>query len=179
MTELEQLHGRAGACRSCSAPVVWTTTIAGKSIPLDPDPHPDGNVVPDGTRVRVLTDAEMPATTPAWRAHWTTCPHANQHRRRTHPTPPADLTTTYQPATDDTTPTVRVVRLLDHDAPDGPTVRAVTITTTCPTCGRPRGTPHPLHIHDHTTHTHHVIDRWTNPCRHIDLHTHLLTTQNR
>jgi hypothetical protein len=33
-------------CRSCPARIRWVTTLAGKPMPLDWDPTPDGNVIP-------------------------------------------------------------------------------------------------------------------------------------
>ena len=31
-------------CRSCDAEIIWTSTPTGKSMPLDANPNPDGNV---------------------------------------------------------------------------------------------------------------------------------------
>lgn len=69
-------------CRSCGAPIVWVITEAGKRMPIDREPHPDGNVIPsvdlDGkVRARVVT---APFDGNAWRSHFVTCPNANQHR---------------------------------------------------------------------------------------------------
>lgn len=76
-------------CSSCGAPIIWATTTNGKSMPVDPDPHPAGNVT--------LTDALFPGTPPeatvtagpiagGHRSHFVTCPHAatwRNHRART------------------------------------------------------------------------------------------------
>lgn len=59
-------------------------------MPIDYDPHPEGTVIPveggtlPGTiRAHVLTRDELAAHTgDRWRAHWETCPNADQHRRR-------------------------------------------------------------------------------------------------
>lgn len=80
-------------CSGCGAPVRWVLTVGGRRMPLDPDPHPDGNVVRvtiDGglVRAKVLTGAEMPAQDVAWRAHWTTCPASEGFRRRKTATTP-------------------------------------------------------------------------------------------
>jgi len=32
-----------GVCSLCRRPVIWATTVYEKSIPLDPEPDPDGN----------------------------------------------------------------------------------------------------------------------------------------
>lgn len=58
-------------------------------MPLDVDPHPEGNVVPvfeaagRPARARVLTKGELPAKVPAWRSHFVTCPKAGLFRRST------------------------------------------------------------------------------------------------
>lgn len=31
-------------CRKCGEPIRWTMTMKGKNLPIDPDPHPGGNV---------------------------------------------------------------------------------------------------------------------------------------
>lgn len=75
------------ACSSCAAPIRWVVTLGDKRMPLDVDPHPDGNIVrtvtPDGSvRARVLNGDELPAQETAWRSHFVTCPNAAEHRRR-------------------------------------------------------------------------------------------------
>lgn len=32
-------------CRRCKGRIVWAKTKAGRTMPVDADPHPDGNVV--------------------------------------------------------------------------------------------------------------------------------------
>lgn len=54
---------QARACRSCGAPIVWTVTEAGKSIPLSL------------TKVRVVDGQRLAPT------HFADCPHADQWRR--------------------------------------------------------------------------------------------------
>lgn len=68
------------ACRSCNATIRWERTAAGKPIPLDPEPRPDGNLCirDDG---RVVSDHGFPASAPRYVTHFATCPNANQHRR--------------------------------------------------------------------------------------------------
>jgi hypothetical protein len=75
-----------GTCRSCGAPVWWLEhTTTGKRSPVDPEPHPAGNIVREGalnTKYRVLHAGEEPAEgEPRYRAHWVTCPMAARHRR--------------------------------------------------------------------------------------------------
>ena len=75
-------------CRSCGAPIRWVLTDKGRRMPLDPDPHPDGNIMPvtvtvggafprEETRAFVTTAPDGPA----WRSHFATCPHAARHRK--------------------------------------------------------------------------------------------------
>jgi len=33
------------ACRACDAEIMWVRTVAGKAMPLDIEPDPNGNVV--------------------------------------------------------------------------------------------------------------------------------------
>lgn len=80
-------------CTACSARIRWVITIGDRRMPLDPQPHEDGNVVPvvvDGgqRRARVLTGAELPAQVPAYRSHFVTCPNAAEFRRRKIATTP-------------------------------------------------------------------------------------------
>lgn len=75
------------ACPHCGAPVRWVTTEAGATLGIDPDPHPDGNVVArtvDGQpRAHVLTGPELPAQERAWRRHAATCTARPQPTPRT------------------------------------------------------------------------------------------------
>lgn len=80
-------------CTACGAPIRWVITIGDRRMPLDPEPHEDGNVVPvivDGglVRARVLTGVELPAQETAFRAHFVTCPRAGEFRRRKVATTP-------------------------------------------------------------------------------------------
>lgn len=57
---------RTGTCPRCGAPVVWAVTLSGHRQPLNPAPHPAGNVAAYrdhlGTwRARTLHDQEFPA----------------------------------------------------------------------------------------------------------------------
>lgn len=73
-------------CRACRGRVIWVITEGGRRIELDPDPTPDGNVVPvlayGNHRARVLTGDHLPAEEPAWRQHSTTCPESPATRAR-------------------------------------------------------------------------------------------------
>lgn len=78
------------ACRSCGASVVWVKIRpGGRAMPLDADPHPDGNVIVDlnaGAGV-VLSTATLDIVRedtpdePLYRSHFATCPHAKDWRQ--------------------------------------------------------------------------------------------------
>lgn len=70
------------ACRSCGATVLWTRTVAGKAMPLDPTPIDGGNVVLENGRARVVSKAN-PAPDGAKRyvSHHATCPQRARWRR--------------------------------------------------------------------------------------------------
>lgn len=76
-------------CRSCGAPITWVITEKGHRMPLDRDPHPEGNIVPATVtgpydlvevRARVLSGDELHGAT-AWRSHFVTCPNSARHRK--------------------------------------------------------------------------------------------------
>lgn len=74
-------------CRSCGRPIRWAKTPGGKAMPLDLEPHPQGNVTlgEDGM-AQVLGDmltraAAANAGVRLYRSHFATCLHAAAHRR--------------------------------------------------------------------------------------------------
>ncbi len=75
-------------CESCQAPLIWCLTRRERWIPLDRDPHPEGNVLIANRApwCVVLTPAaveyERLAGTLLHRAHFVTCPNAARHRSR-------------------------------------------------------------------------------------------------
>lgn len=74
-------------CRSCGAAILWTTTTAtGKRIPLDADPHEDGNIalVPAGAMVltKELVEQGKAIGSKRYRSHFATCPHSASHRKK-------------------------------------------------------------------------------------------------
>lgn len=72
-------------CRSCSAPIYWAVTEAGKSIPVDAEPIPTGNMALNfltaGVSARILGRSEH-HNGARYQSHFVTCPNANKHRRR-------------------------------------------------------------------------------------------------
>lgn len=76
----------AEVCKTCKAPIVWAITGTGRLMPVDAEPDPNGNlllhtagsihaiVVPPGARSNFAGELH--------KAHFATCPYADQHRRR-------------------------------------------------------------------------------------------------
>ena len=75
-------------CRgeTCRAEIIFLPTSAGKTIPIDPTPTPDGNI-------RIATDllgepvahvlgrtVARSATEPLYVPHWATCPDVEEFR---------------------------------------------------------------------------------------------------
>lgn len=84
MTARDEPRGAyaSGTCRSCRAPVRWLKTEKGASMPVDPEPVEDGNVVIDGERAIVLRKGEAGPPGLRYVAHFATCPSAAAHRAR-------------------------------------------------------------------------------------------------
>lgn len=73
-------------CSSCGAPIIWTTTRGGKSMPVDLAPVADGNIELSGLSASkpcaiVYASTPLVAGGPLHKSHFATCPHADQHRR--------------------------------------------------------------------------------------------------
>jgi len=73
-------------CRDCDEPIRWVITTAGKTMPVDPVPHPEGNVLltPDGLTCRVLGPLdrlEQRRIHPLYLSHFATC-EARDHSPR-------------------------------------------------------------------------------------------------
>lgn len=77
-------------CRDaeCRAPIVWAITGSGKRMPVDADPHPDGNVMLTGHGDSVVATVVNPNHPPlgGWgplhHSHFTTCPAADRWRTK-------------------------------------------------------------------------------------------------
>jgi hypothetical protein len=79
-----QLRAAAPKCRSCQRPMRWITTNRGRKMPVDYDPHEDGNIVvhPDGRAdIYQATPSTIPDGTTLHFSHFATCPNADEHRR--------------------------------------------------------------------------------------------------
>ncbi len=76
-----------GSCKSCGADVIWAVAEQSlKSIPVDPKPRKDGNIqlLARADRppiARSLKVADRFGKTGLRVAHFTSCPHADQHRK--------------------------------------------------------------------------------------------------
>lgn len=74
-------------CRSCDAPIIWAKSPAGKAMPIDAEPVPDGNVllVANGSAtpnaIVVEADHQWAEGARRYKSHFATCPNAASHRR--------------------------------------------------------------------------------------------------
>lgn len=72
------------ACRSCGAPIRWAITENGHRAPLDAQPHAEGNLrIEERNGLDVVVVVGPGSEEGLFRSHFASCPHANQHRRRT------------------------------------------------------------------------------------------------
>ena len=69
-------------CRSCHAPIIWALTGSAKSIPLDAQPNPAGNVeLADGIAKAWGTSHVWPEGTQRYMPHHATCPDGEEWKR--------------------------------------------------------------------------------------------------
>ncbi len=61
-----------GKCRSCSADILWATTEAGKTIPLDVKPAPG---------LFSVDERGVARSAKVYVSHFATCPNAQKHRK--------------------------------------------------------------------------------------------------
>ena len=73
-------------CRSCGAGITWAKTAQGRSMPVDRDPVPDGNITLEdtdiGTSIATVHGPDDPIEGERYVSHFATCPNANEHRRK-------------------------------------------------------------------------------------------------
>jgi hypothetical protein len=84
-------------CRYCGKPMLMATTVAGRLMPLDPEPDPVGGVVLErarnesgdelgARRARVLKKGEFVAPgAERYRTHFSTCPNYPRRRKSDAP----------------------------------------------------------------------------------------------
>lgn len=72
-----------GNCRSCGARLIWAVTASGRTMPVDYEPHEEGNLrlkIANGlTYVEVVAQH---ARGQLHRPHFATCPDADSWRKR-------------------------------------------------------------------------------------------------
>ena len=68
-------------CRSCEAPILWAETAAGKSMPLDEKPDPNGTFVFVNGKTRRAEPLDVQLKRPLYTSHFATCPEAAQWRK--------------------------------------------------------------------------------------------------
>lgn len=79
-----QKRAAAPKCKSCHRPMRWVITNRGRKMPVDFDPHEDGNVVVnqnDRAEVYGATPTVVPDGSTLHFSHFATCPNAAEHRR--------------------------------------------------------------------------------------------------
>ena len=73
------------SCGSCGAPMRWVTPLAGKPMPLDAEPNPEGNVemvtTPAGPRAKVHAKGQGGLLGERWMPHHASCPQGREWRR--------------------------------------------------------------------------------------------------
>jgi hypothetical protein len=77
--------GSAAACRYCGVKIRWVETEAGRRMPVNLDPDPNGNVVMVAGLARVLGVPELVAQqgkSGRWMPHHATCTGKPRTRRR-------------------------------------------------------------------------------------------------
>ena len=62
-------------CKSCQAEIVWSTTEAGKAVPL--------NTPPEKRFIMTIKhgEGESVKLVETWQSHFVTCPQAKEHRK--------------------------------------------------------------------------------------------------
>jgi len=71
-------------CTSCGATIRWVEmTLTGKHMPIDPQPHAQGNifVYQMGGRAHALIAPKFREGSVRYRSHFASCPNAKEHRR--------------------------------------------------------------------------------------------------
>jgi hypothetical protein len=69
-------------CNSCHREIRWAkSATTGKSMPLDPEPTPDGNLVVERGVFRAATAEDKRLHRDLFVSHFSTCPQAEKWRR--------------------------------------------------------------------------------------------------
>lgn len=67
-------------CKSCHAPILFTDTATGSTMPLDPTPTVEGNIEIDGMGRAVVRKKQADGLR-RYTSHFATCPDAARHRK--------------------------------------------------------------------------------------------------
>lgn len=83
----QRATGPLPCCQRCAQPLGFVRTVAARSMPIDPVPHPMGNVVlvnhgQSRLVAEVLGLDELPTPRTSYRPHFATCPAADEFTRR-------------------------------------------------------------------------------------------------
>lgn len=75
---------QTASCSACGAPIRWATTTKGRRMPIDPDPHPQGNIILEhlGEGVAPIAHVNAGPIEGGYRSHFVTCPNADDFRRK-------------------------------------------------------------------------------------------------
>lgn len=66
-------------CRLCQAHIIWVTTKAGRSIPVDAKPRSDGNIVLRNDRALFVSKNVNPRPGEfCYVSHYQTCPQSDE-----------------------------------------------------------------------------------------------------
>lgn len=80
MPELER-----GRCRSCGAAILWGETANGAKMPLDAEPHVNGNIAIRAGVIVVLPKedlfSERREGEVRYKSHFASCTHPERHRK--------------------------------------------------------------------------------------------------
>jgi hypothetical protein len=66
-------------CKACDAVIDWHKTEAGKNIPIDPEPHPEGNIMFKAAKAVYAKAGTVPTM---YRSHFVTCTTPARFRKR-------------------------------------------------------------------------------------------------
>jgi hypothetical protein len=85
LADVIPIRRQLALCRSCTAPISWHLTAQQNLMPLDPTPHPGGNVRvdQDGIAHVVGSTIDLFDTTDdgtRYQPHWASCPQAGEWR---------------------------------------------------------------------------------------------------
>jgi hypothetical protein len=70
-------------CKACGAEITWAKWPSGKSMPVDAQPTEDGDlVIWVAVTVRKWNEKDAEYDRPRYKSHFSTCPNAEQLRRR-------------------------------------------------------------------------------------------------